>query len=102
MSNFKQKLMWTYGIHECLVTCVVTYVTHALQVAFVASASNVVVQEVVDWEGYEQSTTWKIQAELRRFERRDVGSMGRENYYSFYTSEYKSDHVTENKPIRWI
>ena len=27
---------------------------------------------------------------------------GWENHMSFYTSEYKSDHVTKTKPIRWI
>ena len=45
--------------------------------------------------------------ELRRFERtpvlrREINSGGRENHTSFYTSEYKSDHVAKNKSVRWV
>ena len=31
-----------------------------------------------------------------------IGSRCMGNYMSLYTSEYKSDHVTKDKPIRWI
>jgi hypothetical protein len=50
--------------------------------------------------------TWTIQVKLRRYERwpfvgKLVAWVGKK-YMCFYTSKYKSDDVTENKPIKWI
>ena len=33
---------------------------------------------------------------------REVSWVCRENNMSFYTVEYKSDHMIKNRPIRWI